>query len=321
MQLFDAILAAVAALAGAVASVAGFGVGSLLTPTLAMQTGTKAAVAAVTIPHMVATSIRFWQLRTHVDWKVVKSFGLTSAAGGLLGALMHGLLQSAALTAVLALLLIFAGAAGITGFAERMRFGRAGAWIAGAVSGLFGGLVGNQGGIRSAAMLGFNVRRDAFVATATAVALLVDAARLPVYLYLDGAEMLRLWPQIACMTAGVVIGTLLGKRLLQRIPETAFRRVLGVLILLLGVWMGFRAYIEWSESRAKPVALVLLTMTTKATFPSEFQPGEGGKTTVYMARWINTCGEKGPWSEIFSATVAAQSSGSVARVFGCQTPL
>jgi len=26
---------------------------------------------------------------------------------------------------------------------------------------------------------------------------------------------------------------------------------------------------------------------------------------VYMARWINTRGEKGPWSEIATATVAA----------------
>jgi len=60
-----------------------------------------------------------------------------------------------------------------------------------------------------------------------------------------------------------------------------------------------------------PAALVFLTMTTKPTFRAEFKPGEGGKTAVYMARpprricdWINTRGEKGPWSEIATATVA-----------------
>ena len=46
---FDAILTLVAILAGAIASVSGFGVGSLLTPTLALQAGNKAAVAAVAI--------------------------------------------------------------------------------------------------------------------------------------------------------------------------------------------------------------------------------------------------------------------------------
>ena len=54
-----------------------------------------------------------------------------------------------------------------------------------------------------------------------------------------------------------------------------------------------------------PAALTFLTMTTKPTFRADFKPGEGGKTAVYMARWINTRGEKGPWSEITTATVAA----------------
>jgi len=54
-----------------------------------------------------------------------------------------------------------------------------------------------------------------------------------------------------------------------------------------------------------PAALVFLTMTTKPTFRVEFKPGEGGKTAVYMTRWVNMQGEKGPWSEIATATVAA----------------
>ena len=54
-----------------------------------------------------------------------------------------------------------------------------------------------------------------------------------------------------------------------------------------------------------PAALTFLTMTTKPSFRAEFKAGEGGKTAVYMARWINTRGEKGPWSEVTTATVAA----------------
>jgi len=41
-------------------------------------------------------------------------------------------------------------------------------------------------------------------------------------------------------------------------------------------------------------ALDFLSMTTKPTFRAEIKPGEGGKTAVYMARWISTRGEKGP---------------------------
>ncbi|HEU4414943.1 MAG TPA: hypothetical protein VFT65_09200 [Candidatus Angelobacter sp.] len=41
-----------AALAGAIASLAGFGIGSVLTPLLALSVGTKQAVVAVSIPHL-----------------------------------------------------------------------------------------------------------------------------------------------------------------------------------------------------------------------------------------------------------------------------
>lgn len=60
-----------------------------------------------------------------------------------------------------------------------------------------------------------------------------------------------------------------------------------------------------SPTPTDPAALTLVTMTTKPSFRADFKPGEGGKTAVYMARWVNTRGEKGPWSEITTATVAA----------------
>jgi hypothetical protein len=106
---------------------------------------------------------------------------------------------------------------------------------AGVASGAFGGLVGNQGGIRSAALLRFDLTSRALVATATASAILVDAARLPVYLATSGAQMLERWPTIVLLTAGVVIGTLIGAPLLRRLPEPVFRRALALLLIGLGI--------------------------------------------------------------------------------------
>jgi uncharacterized protein len=186
---FSLLPAAVAVLAGAIASVSGFGIGSLLTPLLAVRVGTKLAVAAVSVPHLTATALRFWLLRQHVDRRLLWSFGLMSAAGGLAGALLHAYADNPALTIVFGGLLVFTGVMGLTGYSERLRFRGWVAWVAGAVSGLLGGLVGNQGGIRSAAMLGFDVPKHAFVATATAVGLIVDGARMPVYLVTQGQEV------------------------------------------------------------------------------------------------------------------------------------
>ncbi len=239
--MFDLIVAIVGIIAGSVAAIAGFGIGSLLTPLLALQVDTQLAVAAVAIPHVVGTALRLWLLRKHIDRRILLSFGVTSAAGGLAGALLHAWANSPILTIVFAFLLIFAGVMGLTGLAQRMLFRGAAAWIAGALSGVFGGLVGNQGGIRSAAMLGLDVPRDAFVATATAIALCVDAARVPVYLYTAGAGLVEMWQTIALASVGVMIGTLVGGRVLKRIPPPLFHRIVSVIILALGIFMLFRA--------------------------------------------------------------------------------
>src|ERR671910_2336842 len=108
------------------------------------------------------------------------------------------------------MLLVLAGITEFTRWMERVHWGRRAAWIAGATSGVLGGLVGNQGGIRTAAMLGFDVPKESFVATATAVALFVDGARLPVYLARQRPELIALWPWIASAAIGVAAGTVLG---------------------------------------------------------------------------------------------------------------
>jgi uncharacterized membrane protein YfcA len=237
---YETMVLVASLLAGAIASVAGFGIGSLLTPIFASHLGMRLAVAAVSIPHVLGTALRFWMLRARVDRRIFLRFGLASAAGGLAGALLHGDATNRALGIVLGCLLLFAGISELTGLMHRVRLGRLGAWLAGVLSGGFGGLVGNQGGIRSAALLAFDVDRETFIATATATGLIVDGARMPVYLFTQWSALSTIAGLIALSSAGVIAGTLLGRRALARVPELVFRRVVAVLLLGLGVWMILR---------------------------------------------------------------------------------
>jgi hypothetical protein len=143
MLLVWIILAAV--LGAGVAAIAGFGIGSILTPVVAFKTGMKLAVSVVALPHFVATLARFLKLWRHLDWRVFWTFGVMNAAGALVGALLHGAASNSGLRWLLAALLFFAGLLSVFGYADRIRFGRLLAWPAGAVSGMLGGLVGNQG--------------------------------------------------------------------------------------------------------------------------------------------------------------------------------
>ena len=241
---FEALVVAAAVAAGSVAAITGFGIGSLLTPALALHVDARLAVAAVSIPHVIGTGFRFWLLGARVDRRVLWSFGLTSAAGGLTGAVLQRQFAATWLLIIFGSLLLFTAAAELTGFGRRMRFRGPAAWIAGALSGLLGGLVGNQGGIRSAALLGVDLPKTTFVGTATAVALMVDGARLPIYLWQLGDRIVELRFWIVLATLGVLLGTLLGYRVLVRIPERWFRPTVALVLAVLGCVMLARGILD-----------------------------------------------------------------------------
>ena len=240
--MFDLLVGISSFAAGAIASVTGFGIGSILTPLLSLQVGTRVAVAAVSIPHVIATFVRFWILRREINKRVLLDFGLLSAAGGIVGALLHSVASNPVLTYVFALLLMFAGLTSITGHSRKMRFGPKVARVAGAVSGMLGGLVGNQGGIRSAALVGFDLDQRSFVATATAVGVIVDAARMPVYFATEASGIFSIGRMIAVSIVGVLAGTFFGLAVLKGIRQQQFfYRIVGVIVFVLGVFMFVQA--------------------------------------------------------------------------------
>ncbi len=243
-MIFSASIVFLSLVAGAVASVAGFGIGSLLTPFLALRYGANLAIAAVSIAHFLGTLLRFWKTKSYIDRKAFIHFGILSAAGALTGAIFHAFIASEGMALILGAILILAGAMGIFGLSEKIKLTGPSAWAAGALSGFFGGLVGNQGGIRSTALLGFDLSKQAYVATATAIGLIVDICRLPVYLALEMENILRIWPFILMMSLGTMAGTLLGNRLLSKIPERNFKRIVSGVVLSLGIFTIVRAIFE-----------------------------------------------------------------------------
>jgi uncharacterized protein len=80
-MIFEIGLVLAALCAAAIASVTGFGIGSILTPLLSVEVGMKVAVAAVSFPHFMVTSLRLWLLRKHVDGRILLQFGVPSAVG------------------------------------------------------------------------------------------------------------------------------------------------------------------------------------------------------------------------------------------------
>jgi hypothetical protein len=228
-------------LSGGTAAVVGFGIGSLLTPLLILRMTPDLAVAAVAVPHLLATAVRFARHASAVHRPTFLRFGLWSAAGGLIGALLQAALSGPALLATLGALLVATGTASMTASFGGWRPPPKAALALGLMSGLFGGLAGNQGGLRAAGLLAFDLPPRAFLATSTAVALLVDLARTPVYLLRAGPRLSALALPIAVAGLGCLLGTVWGERLLARVSAATYRRLVGAGVAAVGVWLLARA--------------------------------------------------------------------------------
>lgn len=232
-----------AVVAGATASVVGFGIGSLLTPLLALRLGTDVAILVVAFPHLAGGLLRGWRLRRWVDLSILARFGVVSALGGLAGAFLFARLAADLLTPLLGALLLLTALSGLTGRLKRWRPQGPIVWILGGLSGFFGGVVGNQGGLRAAALAAFGLAPTVFVATSTVIGLAIDAVRIPVYLYGGWAALLEQWTTALVAVLGVVAGTLLGERLLFGLSPARFRLVVSAAVGALGLWflLGSRA--------------------------------------------------------------------------------
>jgi hypothetical protein len=231
---FALLVAAVGGIGGVMAALSDAGIGSTLVPLFAVHVDFKIAVAAAAVPHLAGSALRAYRLRQAIDWPLLRRFGIVCAASSFVGALLHGGVTSPIITYVFAGLLVLAGGLGLMGVTKHIRLGRRAAWLAGAGSGFFGGLAGEQGGLRAVALLGFHLGKEAFVATGTAVAVVIDVVRVPVYLFMQHDSVGSVWHLIVVATAGVVAGTWAGAALLGRLPERRFGQIVSGIILVIG---------------------------------------------------------------------------------------
>ena len=111
-------------------------------------------------------------------------------------------------------------------------------WVAvlgGAVSGGMAGMIGTGGAVRGLTLAAFNLPKEVFVATSAAIDMGIDLARAGVYWrngYIHGHDIA--W--LPLLARAAVAGTWVGKRILQRVPQSSFRKIALGLVFATG-WL------------------------------------------------------------------------------------
>lgn len=225
-----------------VGTMAGFGAATILTPVAVLFMDIKTAIALVAVFHLLGNASRLFFFGRHLHWKIWALFGGTGVLFSILGAASAARMPSPTIKAVFGLfLLIYVGLS--LRPSTRWRWPQTSGTLlgGGVVSGFIAGLIGTGGAIRSACLLVFSLPKEAYIGTSAAIALMVDATRLPVYLA-GGFIPRAMLPLVAGLVPAAFAGAWTGQRLVRRVSAKAFRRFVLLMLTLMGcklLWDGW----------------------------------------------------------------------------------
>lgn len=220
-----------------IGTTAGFGAATILTPVAALFMEMKTAIAIVACFHLFGNASRLIFFGRHIQWKIWMQFGLTGVVCSALGATATAQLSAAVVKLLFGFFLV--GYVLFTSLAsQRIQLPQTPPTLVGGgiVSGFVAGLIGTGGAIRSACLLVFGLPKEVYIGTSAAIALVVDATRLPIYL--SGHFIpTRMAPVVVSLLVVAFAGAAFGQRLVRRISTGAFRRFVMVMLCLMGCWM------------------------------------------------------------------------------------
>ncbi len=233
----------------------GFGLGTLLLPAFALFFPIEVAVAATGVVHLANNLFKVALLGRRADWRVVARFALPGALASMAGAwLLTALADLPALamytvgrstfqvSPVKLVLGVLIAAFALLELAPkleaRIRLERKHLPLGGALSGLFGGLSGHQGALRSAVLLRCGLGKEVFIATGVVCAVIVDIFRLGMYGlafhagHFRAIEVAGGASMVATATLAAFAGAFVGTRLMKKVTMRFVQAVVGAMLLL-----------------------------------------------------------------------------------------
>ena len=225
--------------AAIVGTVTGFGIGTTMVPVMAALYSPPPTLLFVGVIHLFGSLWKVLLFREGVSWKIITAFGITAVIASFIGASVTIQAPEALLKSILGLFLV-AYAVSVfvkSNFALPKNSGTLA--VGGAVSGFTSGIFGIGGEIRAMVLSAFNLPKAVFLATSGVLGLFVDASRLATYL--GGGIRLEpffLWGLLIFVPVSFV-GAKIAQRIVQKIPQDKFRKVVAVFLLAAGVYLFF----------------------------------------------------------------------------------
>jgi uncharacterized protein len=233
--LFEVISVIITALAASfVAAIAGFGGSVIMLPVLVWVAGVTDAIPLLTIAQLIGNLSRVALNRHEIKWSVVWRFALGAVPAAIIGGTIFATAPAAALIRVLGAFLILMVVYRHTRWGKNAKSGLNGFVPLGAASGLVSAVLGTAGPLAAPFFLAFGLVKGAYIGTEAMTAVVMHITKLGVYVSyaLIGVRTLLIGLGIGVV---MILGTYLGKHILNRVPERIFPYIIEATLLISGI--------------------------------------------------------------------------------------
>ena len=234
------VLAVVALAASTLAAISGFGGAAVLLPALTWIFGVREAIPILTVAQLIGNGSRVWFNRREVRWRVVGWFALGGVPAALVGGALFAKAPLPFLTRLLGIFLILIVVWRHIRPAIRTKPPLRSFAFIGAGASFLSALLGSVGPIMAPFFLAYGLIKGAYIGTEAMATVVMHVVKLVAYHETSILTAHAIWAGLA-LGPIMVLGSFLGKRVVDRLPEKIFVWIIEATLIVAGVmflWKG-----------------------------------------------------------------------------------
>lgn len=234
MKQIQVVFLLLALIAEVIGTVGGFGSSVFFVPIANFYFDFQTVLGITAVFHVVSNLSKIALFKKGIDKKLILYIGVPAVLFVIIGGVVSKYLKVTFLELFLGFFLVSLSLLFLVKKDLIIKPQKKEAIIGGTLSGFVAGVVGTGGAIRGLTMAAFNLEKNVFIATSAIIDFGVDLSRTVVYFF-NGYIKEDILIYIPFLVAIGILGTYIGKLLLNTISQENFKKISLGLILAIGI--------------------------------------------------------------------------------------
>lgn len=219
-------------------TLSGFGSSTFFVPVALFFESFSFVLAITALLHTFGNFSKIYLFKKNIPWIFVLKLALPSVVASGAGALINPYLKSSVLMQALGFTLVLASILKLTYRKSAFFKSSLASIIVCTISGFLTGLVGTGGAVRGIALASMQLEKNTFIILSAIIDVGGDLLRLTIYLmrgYMDWTQ----WYYLPLLAIAGYLGALSGRKILNKLNQQQFEKIVAIGILLSGLGMIF----------------------------------------------------------------------------------